>query len=67
MRIGEELSSTEGEDLTILVLGGDGTAHELIEGIVGASNSSSGVSIRFVIVPSGTVSRTGLVPLHGQC
>lgn len=53
--IGVELLNTiqDGEELDVVVAGGDGTAHELIEGVI-----SAGRPIRrwnLVILPLGTV------------
>jgi hypothetical protein len=54
MRIGQVISkeTQAGEDpVTIAVIGGDGTLHELINGL---AESKVSVPVHFVIVPSGT-------------
>ena len=53
--IGQRLLIQSGSDMTIAVIGGDGTLHELINGIM-AGDSSSGTSrrINIVLLPSGT-------------
>jgi hypothetical protein len=53
--IGQRLLAQSGSDLTIAIIGGDGTLHELINGIT-AGDTSSGTSrrINIVLLPSGT-------------
>jgi diacylglycerol kinase family enzyme len=45
----------EGADVTVITAGGDGTAHELIEGLVQSGKSYGRWNL--VILPLGTVSR----------
>lgn len=59
-RIGKEIASghaTTSESIKVIVAGGDGTAHELIEGIVGLGDKPEiSRTWELVILPLGTVS-----------
>lgn len=59
-RIGQDIVRTEkheGDTIKVIVAGGDGTAHELIEGIVGLPGHSGSARIwQLIILPLGTVS-----------
>lgn len=59
-RIGKEIASghaTTSEPIKVIVAGGDGTAHELIEGIVGLGDKPEiSRTWELVILPLGTVS-----------
>jgi diacylglycerol kinase family enzyme len=59
-RIGQEIASgqkTIEGPLKVIVAGGDGTAHELIEGIVGLGDKPEIRKWELIILPLGTVSR----------
>ena len=60
-RIGQEIPNenrSEGEPIKVIVAGGDGTAHELIEGIVSLpGHSGSNRTWQLIILPLGTVSQ----------
>jgi diacylglycerol kinase family enzyme len=59
-RIGQEIAKKhqdEEEPIKVIVAGGDGTAHELIEGIVGMPGQPAANRIwQLIILPLGTVS-----------
>jgi diacylglycerol kinase family enzyme len=60
-RIGQEIASgnmSQEEPIRVIVAGGDGTAHELIEGIVSLpGHSGSNRTWQLIILPLGTVSQ----------
>jgi diacylglycerol kinase family enzyme len=59
-RIGQEILASHdssSEPIKVIVAGGDGTAHELIEGVVGLPFKSDNVKTtwQLIILPMGTV------------
>ncbi|WFD35779.1 hypothetical protein MCUN1_002641 [Malassezia cuniculi] len=55
--IGTKIGSSSASVLTIVVIGGDGTAHELLDGIVSAERNDATRprhEVQLVIVPTGT-------------
>lgn len=60
-RIGRSIldSNQTGEPVTVVIAGGDGTAHEMIEGILEAVHQDAAVKVgtwNLIILPLGTVS-----------
>ena len=57
-RIGKAIaSSANDKELVLIVAGGDGTTHELIQGIRSVSDTRA-ESVQLVMIPTGTVSRS---------
>lgn len=54
-RIGKEIRSrNDKEAIDVILLGGDGTTHELLQGLFSSDTAQQTPTVRFVLVPTGT-------------
>ncbi|GAA6015569.1 hypothetical protein JCM11491_007159 [Sporobolomyces phaffii] len=52
-RVGRELASEVGEDKAVIVFGGDGTVHEVLNGAI-PRGETTGAKLDLILIPTGT-------------